>query len=40
MIGVGTKVRVRILPPMPDALAEELFYSVDAIRNTIYLEYM
>ena len=37
MIGVETKVRVRILDRMPDALAADLF---DEFRDTIYLEYM
>lgn len=39
----GTKLRVRILNPMPEALAANLFYSDRDIghpRDTIYLEYM
>ena len=40
MLGVGTRVRVRVLPKMPEVLATDLFYSADEIRDTIHLEYM
>ena len=37
MIGVQTKVRVRIIPKMPDELSIDLFHAADYI---IYLEYV
>ena len=40
MIGVETKVRVRILDRMPEALDAQFFYPADEIGNKIYLEYM